>query len=307
MVRGSQEEQVEAVTRALELGIDYFDTAPSYGDGKSETNLGRVLEELRPDVTVATKVRIGLEDLDDILGAVESSLEASLERLRADSVDVLQLHSRVAMERDGEGWRGALGIEDVLGEGGIADAFDAMRARGLTRFTGFTGLGEVEGLHRVVESGRFDVVQSYCNLINPSAGWEVPVGFNGYDFKRLIDQAMGQEMGVAAIRVMAAGAVGGEMARSGHALPSLGGPMVPGGEYRDNEARVKGLDFLVSSDVSSLPKAAIRFVLMHPGVSVVMVGFSNIGQVEEAVSCSGEGPLPESSMVRLKETWGYSS
>jgi aryl-alcohol dehydrogenase-like predicted oxidoreductase len=256
---------------------------------------------------VATKVRIGPEDLDDILGAVESSLEASLGRLRADSVDVLQLHSRVATERDGEGWSGALGIEDVLGEGGVADAFDAMRTRGLTRFTGFTGLGEAEGLHRVVESGRFDVVQSYCNLINPSAGWEVPVGFDGYDFKGLIDHAMGQEMGVAAIRVMAAGAVGGERARSGHALPSLGGPMVPGGEYRDNEARVKGLDFLVSGDVSSLPKAAIRFVLMHPGVSVVMVGFSNIGQVEEAASCSGKEPLPESSMVRLKETWGYSS
>jgi aryl-alcohol dehydrogenase-like predicted oxidoreductase len=307
MVRGSHEEQVEAVTRALELGIDYFDTAPSYGDGKSETNLGRVLEELSPDVTVATKVRIGVEDLDDILGAVESSLEASLGRLRADSVDVLQLHSRVATERDGEDWSGALGIEDMLGEGGVADAFDAMHSRGLTRFTGFTGLGEAEGLHRVVESGRFDVVQSYCNLINPSAGWEVPVGFNGYDFKRLIDRAMGQEMGVAAIRVMAAGAVGGERARSGHASPSVSGHMVPGGDYRDNEARAKGLDFLVSGDVSSLPKAAIRFVLMHPGVSVVMVGFSNIGQVEEAASCSGKGPLPEPSIVRLKETWGYSS
>lgn len=48
MVRGSHEEQVEAVNRALELGIDYLDTAPSYGDGKSETSLGRVLEEQAP-------------------------------------------------------------------------------------------------------------------------------------------------------------------------------------------------------------------------------------------------------------------
>jgi L-galactose dehydrogenase/L-glyceraldehyde 3-phosphate reductase len=307
MVRGSHEEQVEAVTRALELGIDYFDSAPSYGDGKSETSLGRVLEELSPDVTVATKVRVGLEDLDDILGAVESSLEASLGRLRMDSVDVLQLHSRVALERDGEGWRGALGIEDVLGEGGVADAFDAMRTRGLTRFIGFTGLGEVEALHGVVDSGCFDVVQSYCNLINPSAGWEVPNGFNGYDFKRLIDHSMGREMGVAVIRVMAAGAVGGERARSGHASPRVGGSMVPGGGYRDDEARVKGLDFLVSGDVSNLPEAAIRFVLMHPGVSVVLVGFSDLGQVEEAAACSGKGPLPESSMMRLRETLGYSS
>ena len=103
MVRGSHEEQVEAVSLAIELGIDYFDTAPSYGDGRSEANLGRVLEELRPEVTVATKVRISIEDMDDLQGAVERSLEASLRRLRMDSVDVLQLHSRVAMERDGEG------------------------------------------------------------------------------------------------------------------------------------------------------------------------------------------------------------
>ena len=306
MVRGSHDEQVEAVTRALELGIDYFDTAPSYGDGRSETNLGRVLEELSPDVTVATKVRIGLEDLEDIQGAVERSLETSLKRLRMDSVDVLQLHSRVAMEQDGEGWSGAIGIEDVLGEGGVADAFDSVRSQGLTRFIGFTGLGEAEALHRVVESGRLDVVQSYCNLLNPSAGWDVPDGFTGYDFGRLIDKAAGHGMGVAAIRVMAAGAVGGARAREGHATPVVRGPMVPGGEYGVNESRARDLDLLVSGDVSSLPEAAIRFVLMHPGVSVVLVGLSNLRQVEEAAACSGKGPLPVSAMERLKASWAHS-
>jgi L-galactose dehydrogenase/L-glyceraldehyde 3-phosphate reductase len=305
MVRGSHGEQVEAVSRAVELGIDYFDTAPSYGDGRSETNLGRVLEELSPDATVATKVRIGLGDLEDIQGAVERSLETSLRRLRMDSVDVLQLHSRVAMERDGEGWGGSIGIEDVLGEGGVADAFDFVRSQGLTRFIGFTGLGEAEALHRVVESGRLDVMQSYCNMINPSSGWDVPEGFTGYDFGRLIDKAAGRGMGVAAIRVMAAGAVGGANAREGHATPVVRGPMVPGGEYGADEAKVKNLDFLISGDVSSLPEAAIRFVLMQPGVSVVLVGLSDIRQLEEAASCSGKGPLSESSMERLRASWNH--
>ena len=303
MVRGSHGEQVEAVSRALELGIDYFDTAPSYGDGRSETNLGRVLEELGPEVTVATKVRIGAEDLDDILRAVERSLEVSLKRLRRDSVDVLQLHSRVALERDGEGWSGAIGIEDVIGEGGVADAFDSVRSQGLTRFIGLTGLGEAEALHKVVESGRLDVVQAYCNVINPSAGWDMPDGFTGYDFRRLIDKALGRGMGVAAIRVMAAGAVGGERAREGHATPVVRGPMIPGGEYGDDEAKANSLGFLVSGDVSSLPEAAIRFVLMHPGVSVVLVGLSDLRQIEEAAACSGKEPLPESSMERLRASW----
>ena len=305
MVRGSHDEQVEAVSRALELGIDYFDTAPSYGDGRSEANLGRVLEELGPDVTVATKVRIGMEDLDDIRGAVERSLEASLKRLRRDSVDVLQLHSRVALERDGESWGGAIGLEDVLGEGGVADAFDSVRSQGLTRFMGFTGLGEAEALYRVVESGRLDVMQGYCNMINPSAGWEVPGGFTGSNFGRVIDKAAGRGMGVAAIRVMAGGAVGGERARAGHAKPVMEGSMVPGGEYGDDEAKANSLDYMVSGDVSSLPEAAIRFVLMHPGVSVVLVGFSSLGQVEEAAACSGKGPLPGLSMERLRASWAH--
>jgi aryl-alcohol dehydrogenase-like predicted oxidoreductase len=303
MVRGSHEEQVEAVNRALKLGIDYFDTAPSYGDGRSETNLGRVLEELGSEVTVATKIRIGAQDLDDIPGAVERSLESSLKRLRMDSVDVLQLHTHIAMERDGEGWSGAIGLEDVLGEGGVADAFDLVCSKGFTRFIGFTGLGEAEALHRVVESGRFDMVQAYYNVINPSAGWDVPDGFSGYDFGRLIDKAAGRRMGVVPIRVMAAGAVGGIKARKGHATPVVRSPLVPGGEYGENEAKAKNLDFLVSGDVSSLPEAAIRFVLMHSGVSVVLVGLSDLLQIEEAAACSGKGPLLESSMERLKQTW----
>ena len=55
MIRGEHGAQVQAVARAMELGINYFDTAPSYGDGQSETNLGRVLKELSADVYVGTK------------------------------------------------------------------------------------------------------------------------------------------------------------------------------------------------------------------------------------------------------------
>src|SRR5437763_14141020 len=50
MVRGERSEQLRAVARAVELGINYFDTAASYGDGESERNLGSVLRELQPDV-----------------------------------------------------------------------------------------------------------------------------------------------------------------------------------------------------------------------------------------------------------------
>ena len=64
MIRGEHGDQVRAAARAMELGINYFDTASSYGNGQSEQNLGRVLNELSADVYVGTKVRLGPEDMD---------------------------------------------------------------------------------------------------------------------------------------------------------------------------------------------------------------------------------------------------
>ena len=302
MVRGSHEEQVQAVRRALDLGISYFDTAPSYGDGRSEINLGRVLAELRPQATVATKVRLRGDDLKDIRSAVQRSLEASLQRLGRDSVDLLQLHAQVTMER-GTGGRETVGFEDVLGKNGVADAFDAVRSQGLIRFLGFTGMGETSALHRVIDSGRFDVVQAYYNLLNPSGGMAVPPGFVGHDFDRLIDKAAERGMGVVAIRVLAGGALAGPAARQGHASPSVGGTMVPGGEYDADESRAEALDFLAADGATGKPQAAIRFALMHPGVSTVLVGFSDLAQIEEAAACSGKGPLTETAMQRLHDLW----
>src|SRR5882762_2413859 len=81
MVRGSPADQERAVARALEHGINYFDTAASYGDGESEKNLGRVLKTLRPDVFVSTKFTILPEDHGRIAALVTRSLEAGRGRM----------------------------------------------------------------------------------------------------------------------------------------------------------------------------------------------------------------------------------
>src|SRR5476651_1839584 len=90
MVRGDAADQERAVARALELGINFFDTAAAYGDGESETNLGRVLKTLRPEVFVSTKFTILPTDRGAIPAAVAASLDASLRRLGRDRVDLLQ-------------------------------------------------------------------------------------------------------------------------------------------------------------------------------------------------------------------------
>ena len=79
MIRGEPGDQVRAAARAMELGINYFDTASSYGDGQSEQNLGRVLNELSAtssgNIYVGTKVRLGPEDMGDIkAGVIKTAL-----------------------------------------------------------------------------------------------------------------------------------------------------------------------------------------------------------------------------------------
>lgn len=303
LIRGSYREQLQAVSRALELGINYFDTAASYGDGLSETNLGRVLWELQPkNVIVATKVGLRSEALGDIKTAVRQSLQASLRRLKRESVDVLQLHTQVAHGR-GRFRPGTIGVDDVLGNGGVADVFDQVRSEGLIRFTGFTGLGETEALDQIVASGRFDVVQVYYNLLNPSAGVPVPTGFVGHDFKLLIRKARLKKMGVVVIRVLAGGALGGTVARLGYAAPKLDGILVEGAAYEADEERAAKLQSLLADERLRLPQMGIRFALLSREISTVLIGFSNGDQIEEAVGCSVDEPFPREWMDKLQEIW----
>src|SRR3972149_9263590 len=79
--------RLEAVRRALAAGINWIDTAPGYGDGQSEENLGWILKELRAYPHVSTKVRIDASHAGDVAGEVQRSIDQSLRRLGRSSVD----------------------------------------------------------------------------------------------------------------------------------------------------------------------------------------------------------------------------
>ena len=217
------------------------------------------------------------------------------------SIDVLQLHAQIALTR-GRFRSDTLGVDDVLGAGGVADAFDEARAQGLIRFCGFTGLGETAALHKAVESGRFDVVQTYYDMLNASASFPVPAGFVGDDFKLLIRKASANKMGVVVIRALAGGALGGEVSRRGYASPTPGS-LIDGTDYQAEVERANRLLSELAGEFCNLPEVAIRFALMGREVSTVLVGFSNLAQIEEAARCSGMKPLPKSAIDRLQQLW----
>ena len=299
MVRASYEEQVKAVRHALDLGINYFDTAFAYGLGKSEENLGRILNELKASAVVSTKIRLEADALSDVKAATIRAVEAGLQRLQRDRVDFIQLHTRVTVER-GSGKRFSLTPKDVLGPNGVIDGFKTMRDRGKVGCFGFSGLGDTKALHELVDSGEFHAFQAYYNLLNPSAGQPVPPGFSALDYGLIIDRAAAKGMGAFVIRVLAAGALTPDPGTGGGSSPE---PLSPGSDYSLDLQRAEKVKFALHVQGKELTQAAIRFGLMKSEVSTVLVGFSNTSHIDEAVACSGAVGLSQQEMASMRKLW----
>src|SRR5436309_12670209 len=94
MVNGSADEQLRAIERAIELGINYFDESPDYGDGVSETNLGKALRELGVRPIITTKVEVREANLGDVAGQVVRSVDDSRGLMGVEYVDDVQVHNR---------------------------------------------------------------------------------------------------------------------------------------------------------------------------------------------------------------------
>jgi aryl-alcohol dehydrogenase-like predicted oxidoreductase len=294
MVRGGPADQERAVARAVERGVNYFDTAPLYGDGQSETNLGRVLARLKPDVLVGTKVRVRDSEKADIAGAIRAGIDASLRRLGLDHVDLFQLHNPIAGEGAGE----ALTPEAVMEQ--VAPTFEMLRRQGKTRFIGITAVGESGALYTVIGSGAFDTAQVCYNMLNPSAGGPVPARYPGQDYGDLLGRMQAAGMGAIGIRVLAGGALSGTAERHPIASPPPA-PIGSGPDYAADVARAQSLLPLVEeAGAATLAEVAVRFAISHPAMGTALIGIATPEQFEAAARAAEKGGLPESVLARLR-------
>jgi aryl-alcohol dehydrogenase-like predicted oxidoreductase len=324
MVDGPPELQRAVVARALELGINYFDTAPTYGSGASEANLGRCLRELGARPTVATKVAITAADLDrgdGLAAVVERSVETSLERLGLASVPIVQLHNRVGRERAPQwqfGTGALLTVDDVLGPRGVAAGLRRLRDRGLAEWFGCSAFGgDMEVVTQLVDSGAFDVLTVHYSLANPTA-WPAPpepafLFRDSAEMERRLVQGgassepafLFRDAAEMERRLVLGGASSepaflfrdaAEMERRLEAEGASGGG--GGGSaadvnYQGIGARaaaaglgVVGLRVLEGGRLAGGVDAALRFALGNPELACVIVGFSDLGQVEQAAAVS---------------------
>lgn len=289
VIDADDETRREAIRRALDNGINWIDTAPSYGQGKSETALGWLLGELDEQPYLSTKVGLDLTKLDDISGQIETSIEQSLIRLKRDSVDLLQLHNPLGPPHDAA----TLNVDDVFKKDGVADTFERLRDQGLMRFIGITALGDAPACRQVIESGRFDTAQVYYNMLNPSAGWKMPAKWSGHSFDGIIEACRRQDMGVMAIRILAAGVLATDT-RTGREIP-----VSAESDVAKEEQRTRAVFAVLTDAYGTRAQTAIRFALANADVSCAIVGLARLEHLDEALAGANAGPLPEDALAGL--------
>ncbi len=289
LIFGDDDTRRAAVRRALDAGIDWFDTAMSYGDGKSEEALGWLLQEVPETPRVSTKVTIDPARLDDIAGQIEESVHNSLTRLRMDSVELLQLHGQIEAEAGGR----AIGVDSVVSPGGVLAGLERLRDQGLARFIGLTALGDAAQICKVINTGRLDSAQVYYNMINPSAAQAMPAAWTGHDFGGVMDACRRHGMAVMAIRIFAAGYLATADRQGRESV--LTRNTVPEEEARKAEAVSEAL----GEEFGTRAQAATRFVLANPDVSCAVVGLAETAHIDAAVAAVDMGPLPEDAMARI--------
>ena len=262
----SESEVVNAVHRAIDLGINCFDTAPAYGRGESETMLAKALGPKRNDVLIVTKCGVGYQDRpkgrDSRLVTVMESIEQSLRNLQTDYVDVLLIHwpdVNTPFEET------MTALDNIVQQG-------KARAIGVSNFT-------LEQIEECEETRRIDVVQYGLNM------------FDRRVQQQISPHCMERDIGLMVYGPLAFGLLTGAFTsettfgandwRSTGGRPGWNVGVFAEENFQRNVRVVEELGPVASRRGKRMPQLALRWVLSNPAVSVALVGTRSIQEVED--------------------------
>ncbi|HEV2802658.1 MAG TPA: aldo/keto reductase [Pyrinomonadaceae bacterium] len=266
---GYGQASVETVERllgsALDAGLNVIDTAECYLT--SEELIGRAVSHRRKDYHLFTKCghASGLELPDWHPRLLEQSIERSLERLRTDHIDLLQLHSC---------------SEEVLRQGDVIEVLRRAREAGKTRFIGYSGDGHA-ALY-AVECGAFDTLQTSVNIADQQA------------LELTLPEARTRSLGVIAKRPIA-NAVWRHNARPTDTYVQ---PYWDRLQQLDYEFLRDG-----SADASAAVSTALRFTLSVPGVHTAIVGTEKPERWRQNAALLAAGGLPAAEFEAIRARW----
>ncbi|MGZ8796600.1 MAG: aldo/keto reductase [Thermoanaerobaculia bacterium] len=279
--KSSDDESLAAIRRARDLGVTFFDTADSYGFGRSESLLGIVLSRHRKDVVIATKVGVVRNSTGDLRKDfskqhIYHAVDGSLKRLRSDYIDVYQMHNPTI---------------DDLQRGEIQEVMEQLQDDGKIRFWGVSISTVQEGLE-IVRRGWGHTLQVLYNVLNQAPADE------------LLPLAKERGFGVIARVPLASGLLTGKY-RQGTTFPAddIRQSFLTSRRLEEVKQRVDEVKAIVGGAARSIAEGALRFVLANDAVSTVIPGARNARQVELNAAAT-EAVLPPDVVQKLRARLG---
>ena len=256
------------VERALELGINYFDTAPLYGQGRSEEVLGAALKGVTEPYYIATKVGYYPEPFDYTRDTVWRGFEASLKRLQRDKVDLLQIH-----EAEQAGWDG------IFGAGRTLETLLEIQEQGLTKYIGLTG-SDLELMQDVLKES--DVFVSVITFLK-------------YDLltqeaqKILVPTAAEHDVAVITASPLHAGLLGSKREL-----------WMQNSRFADLYDKLQQVETLLADQPEDITHIALRYLLSDSRVSILLSGVASIEELETSVSVADGHHLPPELIAQIE-------
>jgi myo-inositol catabolism protein IolS len=263
------------VDRAIDLGVNFFDTAGCYNQGRSEAVIGDVTARRSEATYVSTKVGVPVDtnDWDSrtfSAAHILRDVEGQLRRLRRDRIDVYLLHSPTVDHLRTDDW---------------CVAIDQLKAAGKVAWAGISTSNHASGIEAIRRGA--DVLQIQYDLLDPTAEDE------------LLPLASARNVGVMVRTPLHRGLLTGKFA-AGEPIPAEQQWRRPrGAELEARLRRVEQLRFLERPG-QTLGQAALRFVLSHPAVHCAVPGARTVAQLE-ANAVGADGDLTGGELARIRE------
>jgi len=282
----SDDESIRALRRALELGLNFIDTALAYGDGHSETIVGQVIKTAGKRISIATKVppknRVWPaapgSNIEDVFpyDYIVACTEESLRNLGTEIIDLQQLHVWDPGWTQRDEWK---------------RAFEDLRKAGKIRYCGISiNDHQPDTALEVIASGFIDTVQVIYNI------------FDQTPQENLFPAAQKQKVGVIARVPLDEGALTDTITAQSTFDDPFRAFYFRGDRPREVEQQVKALKADLQGVIEGpLPEIALRFCLSHPAVSTVIPGMRKIRSVESSCHVSDLGVLEKQVLDTLKK------
>jgi aryl-alcohol dehydrogenase-like predicted oxidoreductase len=273
-IGAERQEARRAVRRALELGVNYVDTAPGYHD--SEEVLGFALDGVEQPYILSTKLGGRPQPFDaQDKGALRRSIEDSLRLLKRDHIDVLIIH-----EPDRPGQYDWFPDWERF-HGPVCELLSELKAEGVIRFTGLGGTTAYT-LPHIIATGEYDVV---LTAFNYSLLWQEAT-------IAVLPEAVKQGMGI----VIGSPLQQGALARCYTEEVEQGARWLS----PPRRAQFKRLYALVADLGVTLPELALRFVISNPHISTTLMGARSVTEVEQNVRSTEKGPLSQDVLDEIQ-------